>query len=247
MKDHRKMGLNVLSDALLAVVECHIEHPVAADIERHKPMSRNVGRGRREAVSTWRDNAQSSQSPRTIGMEEHRTLDRISREHLILTLARARGMGRDGERDRLGYFPRRHHLDESTLLHPIGRNPPGREGELLRRRWCAIEDDADRRITRLAPRRLQAELLGTGLQGGRDRHGRVGINELEETVEELDRNRRRPLTVMAVDRRSDAEPRLLQRCAFRRAGCDHDPGVAERERRRHGRICGRGLHALRKS
>src|SRR5438046_4292678 len=94
MNHHRKIGLQVLGFALLAIVERHLEEPVTAHIELHKPMTGKIGRGRRKAVRTWRDNAQSREAPRTTGMEEHRTLDRISREQLILTLARARGMGR---------------------------------------------------------------------------------------------------------------------------------------------------------
>lgn len=29
------------------------------------------------------------------------------------------------------YFEKRHHFDEGTLLHPIGRDLPGREGEAV--------------------------------------------------------------------------------------------------------------------
>jgi len=57
--NHRKIGFEVLVFSLLAIVEGHLEQPVPADIELDQPMAGNVGRGRREAVRTWRNNAQS--------------------------------------------------------------------------------------------------------------------------------------------------------------------------------------------
>lgn len=65
--DHRKIGLKVLGDTLPAIVERHLEQPVAAQIELHKPLSGNTGRGRREAVRAGRNNAPSREAPRPIG------------------------------------------------------------------------------------------------------------------------------------------------------------------------------------
>src|SRR5439155_15958190 len=90
--DHRQIRLEVFGLALLPVVQSHFEEPLPAHVELNQPKVGNVGRGRRKAFRTRRDNAQSRQAPRTIGMKKHRTLDRISRERLILLLARARRM-----------------------------------------------------------------------------------------------------------------------------------------------------------
>src|SRR5262249_15238232 len=54
--------------------------------------------------------------------------------------------------------------------------------------------------------------------------------QLEEAVEQLDRDRGGTLAVVTVDGRRDAESRALERGPLQRAGGNDDPGVAQRQR-----------------
>lgn len=51
------------------------------------------------------------------------------------------------------------------------------------------------------------------------------------STQKLERARRRPMTVVAVHGGSYPESRFFERSAFGSPGRDHDPCVAERERR----------------
>ena len=74
MNDHWKFGLEVLGEPLRTIVERHIEQPAGSHLELRKPMSCNVGRGRREAVRPGRDNPDPREPARTIGVKELRAL-----------------------------------------------------------------------------------------------------------------------------------------------------------------------------
>src|SRR2546428_4502969 len=97
MNNHQKVGLEVLGDTLRAVVQRYVEQPLLAYVELHKPMSGDVGRGWREAVRARRDDAPFPEAPGAVGAEEHRALDQVPPDRLILLLPRALPLGRDGE------------------------------------------------------------------------------------------------------------------------------------------------------
>src|ERR1700737_2416110 len=64
---HRKIRLEASGDALLAVVERHVEQPAAAHFELHETVAGDPGRGRRKAVGGRRPHRRGPPAPPALG------------------------------------------------------------------------------------------------------------------------------------------------------------------------------------